>query len=113
MTTYAQRLTLYCTPALSADCQRAPIPVSGEMQPPSGYSFVCPHCGSLWASCRVDGQKYIPLSRMCPKHTTLYPTDVAGSVWQSWDKAFNESLSMPFLIREINLLLSFYKEKLL
>lgn len=78
----------------------------------TGYCFVCPRCGELWARVTLKGAVHAILSRNCSdcqpnyKYMLLLP----GSLWLDYDPEFNDALPQPVLEREFWLHVNQYEK---
>lgn len=64
----------------------------------TGYAFFCPACATVWATGRIPGESTFPLSIPCGCHPSPEALAAPGSLWLSWDRAWNAAL--PFSILE-------------
>jgi hypothetical protein len=73
-----------------------------DAAPPDGFSYCCPTCGSLWASCPVVDRPFHFLTRGCPQHQQVSND---GSLWTSWDTDFTDAWPPELLRIELQYLL--------
>lgn len=74
---------------------------------PKGQFFFCPTCCTIWASRYVEGEKGYVLHRDCEKHPSTVLENLKGSLWLSYDDAWNRNLPTELLAREFLLLTEF------
>lgn len=67
---------------------------------PWGKFFFCPKCSEIWAGMKVESRDSFIEHRNCEKHQTIHWTNMAGSLWLSWDNVWNSNLPLELLKRE-------------
>jgi hypothetical protein len=76
----------------------------GEWAPPCSLAYFCPHCGRVWAKISVVSRPYFVWCVCCERCAGVsHLLEVAGSLWLSWDRTFNEALPTSVLRREFEI----------
>lgn len=75
----------------------------GEFAPPSGYAYFCSTCGRVWARVVVTARPFSVWSLTCEKCPRSHSLEVAGSLFLSWERPFNDSLPREVLLREFEI----------
>ena len=94
---------------------RTPVRVHDRLSLPDSSAFFCPVCGDVWAQCPIvleDGSvsPWMPWRMKCRKHAAAYSVEVPGSLFQIWDKPFNDAMPEAVLWWEFNRLLDCFPE---
>lgn len=76
-------------------------------QKPFGVAFFCPHCGRIWAKCRVEGMPYMVSVGPCRNCGQIGMLDVPGSLYRQLDDEFNEAMPLELLKEEFELAAAF------
>ena len=67
---------------------------------PFGKFFFCPKCAEIWAGMKVESRDSFIEHRNCEKHQAIHWSNMAGSLWLSWDDVWNSNLPLELLKRE-------------
>ena len=88
------------------DLQIPKTAADGKVFLPANYIIYCSICGDVWGERQVfheNAGRYWAKDKPC-RHCGH------GFIWEDYDEAWNKSLPLPVLVREIELIHNFYTE---
>lgn len=93
---------------------RRQVFIHASLATPMGKAFFCPICAELWLIAQVEGQTTQVDTKLCERHKPgevygtwssgkLFGTEIAGSIWSSYDSDWNAALPDLLIKREFEL----------